>query len=287
MQRAALLFCLVESLFFLCLAPASSETTAPGSAKVSIKFAFVPREVRDYKIDAVITGRVYESASELGKPVDFKAAFNLVVRHRYGRREADGLLPVEISLLKGNASADGSTLELAPMLYPRLTVLIDREWQITDIFGMPKERMMETLPGINYANHIILFYIPGADEQRSPGEKWSYTLKIPGLSESYEFTNHVLREEIVDGIRAVVIRQEIARKLYSIQEDARKANFKGVAESAFAVNNGRLLKSHVECEISVHSANSATLSKNTQTSPALSQATVKIDISPVESSNSQ
>lgn len=286
MRRTALLFGLFESLLFLFPAPVSSETTLD-SAKVFVKFAFIPREVRDYKIDAVITSRVSGSDSEPDKPTDLKASFHLVVRHRYGRREADGLLPVEISLLKGNASADGSTLELAPSLYPRLTVLIDREWQITDIFGMPKERMAETLPGINYANHIILFYLPGAGEARSPGEKWSYTLKIPALSESYEFTNQVLREEIIDGIRAVVIRQEIARKSYPVQEDARKANFKGVAESAFAVNNGRLLKSHVECEISVLAADSASESKKTHANSALSQAAVKIDISPVESSNSQ
>ncbi|MDH7600523.1 MAG: hypothetical protein QHI38_00065 [Armatimonadota bacterium] len=287
-MRDRVLLIVLACVLALCFCPTGLCSEIPAdNDKISIKTTFTPREIRDYKIDAVITGKTASSDSESAKPIDLKAAFHLVVRHRYGQREGDGLLPVEISLLKGQAQADSNTLELNPSLYPKLTALVDREWQVTDIFGMPQERIAETLTGINYANHIVLFYLPGASEPRRPGDKWTYALKIPALNESYEFTNQIVRLETIDGIPAAVVRQEIVGKPCSPQENTRKASFKAITESVFAINGGRLLKSQTECQISTTDQDDAASAKTTKAAAFRSQATVQIDISPFRGSDSQ
>jgi len=277
MKHRRLRFYLVVVLLLqLRVVACASDTPAEGS-KVAIKTSFAPREVRDYNIDAVISGKAIPSDSP--NPVELNASFHLEVRHRYGRREGDGLLPVEITLLKGNVATDGGKLELAPSLYPKLTVLVDREWRISDIFGMPEERLAESIPGINYANHIILFYLPGAAEPRNLGERWSYTVRIPALRESYEFTNAIIREIEVDGVKAAVVKREIVR-LPEASERGPRAKFKATAESTFSIEGGRLLKSHAECEIAFLS--NKTNGTSQQVDSSLSQATVRIDISPIK-----
>lgn len=274
-------FCyiLVAVLVVLCPEIALGGESSDQETKLAIRYGFTPREVRDYNLDVSVEGKAITPEST--NPVDLHATFHLEVRHRYGRREGDGLLPIEITLLKGQASADGGRLEIASSLYPKLTILVDREWRINDILGMPEERIAQTLPGINYANHIILFYLPGADQPRSPGSEWSYTLRIPTLGESYEFTNSIVRQENVNGVRSAVVKQNI-RRIAETGKSRPRAEFKASAESTFAVEGGRLIKSHVECEITFDSAGSVLSEGTSGQKSTASRLSVKIDISPIK-----
>ncbi|MGQ9456241.1 MAG: hypothetical protein ACUVRS_01095 [Armatimonadota bacterium] len=275
-------YTLIAMLVVYCPKIALGGELSDQDTKLAIRYGFTPREVRDYNLDVSVEGKAVTPDST--NPVDLHATFHLEIRHRYGRREGDGLLPIEITLLKGEAYADGGKLEIASSLYPKLTVLVDREWRINDILGIPDERIAQTLPGINYANHIILFYLPGADQPRSPGSDWSYTLRIPTLGESYEFTNSIVRQETVNGVRSAVVRQNI-RRITEKGKNIPRAEFKASAESTFAVEGGQLMKSHVECGITFDSAGSVSSEGPSGQKSATSRLSVKIDILPVKRSS--
>jgi len=260
--------------------------------QLCLKTAVAPGEIRDYLIEAVIKGKT--PSPDGAEPVDLDTAFRLNVRHRYSRREGDGLLPLEISLVDGRMTVEvevegkkqPQTLQITPSIYPRLTVLIDRDWRITDIFGVSADRMSKSFPGIRYDNHIILFYPQGLAEPRAVGEKWESSLKIPALNETYSFTNTLVGERIIDGIRAAVLRQEITR---SAREDVQgvSTSMKAAAESTFAIDGGKLLRSHVDCDV-IFSAKRPPSSGAGKDEPASKQdrtycrANIKIDISPVK-----
>ncbi len=255
--------------------------------KLAVTTSVAPREVRDYKIDAAITGKALSPAS--AQPVELDSTFHLKVRHQYSRREGDSPLPLEISLLDGqmtvNALVEGKsapqTLQITPSVYPKLTVLIDRDWRITDVLGLSSERVAQSFPGISYGNHIILFYLQGGAEPRAPGDKWESSVRIPGFGETYSLTNTLMREETIDGVRAAVVRQEIVRPP---KDDASgvSTSMKASAESAFAIDGGKLLKSHVDCDVTfVRKSGSESGSTSGQDSTT-SRANIRVDISPVK-----
>ncbi|MGB9619763.1 MAG: hypothetical protein ACPL7K_05080 [Armatimonadota bacterium] len=222
--------------------------------RLAVKTAVAPGETREYRIDAVIRGKA--PSAEGGEPVDIDAAFRLNVRHRYSRREGDGLLPLEISLVEGSMTVDvevegkkvPQTLQIAPNIYPKLTVLIDRDWRINDIFGLSAERASRSFPGISYGNHIILFYPGGLDQPRVVGDKWECSRKIPALGETYAFVNTLAGEQVIDGVPTAVVRQEITRPAKEDSEGI-TTSMKATAESAFALDDGKLIKSHVDCDV--------------------------------------
>ena len=259
----------------------SSSEPATGPDKLTITTSVKPREVRDYRIDAVVKGKAL--VPEIAEPVDLDAAFALKVRHQYSRREGDGLLPLDISLLEGQVTLNqvqgqGQKLHITPSLYPKLTVLIDRDWRITDILGMSSSRIAQTIPGISYGNHIMLFYLQGGDQPRAPGDKWEWSVKIPSLGETYNFASTLVSEQVVDGVRAAVVRQEIVRPAKDDPQGQSSA-MKATAESAFAIDDGRLLKSHVECEVTFGRKSASESKPTSRQDNAALRANIKVDIS--------
>jgi hypothetical protein len=266
-----------------CLpAVAEDETptpSPPAQEKIVVTNTVKPREVRDYSVKAVMKGKAISSGSK--EPIDLDTSTTLKIRHQYQRRGEDGLLPVDISFMQGTATSgsqvdergetQAATMELTSVLYPKLTVLLDRDWQINDVYGMTPERLADQLPGIGYSNLIILFYIQGPSEPRAVGDRWESTVNVRGYGETYKFTNTLKSVELVDGVKAAIFRQEIARVSKQNSSDAR-ATMKATVESAFALADGKLLKSHVDCEV-------ITLPARDAKDRALALATVTIDVS--------
>ena len=252
---------------------------AAGPKKLSITTSVTPREVRDYRIDAVVKGKAVVPDS--AQPVDLDATFLLKVRHQYSRREGDGLLPLEISLLEGQVAIQKQKLQITPSIYPKLTVLIDRDWRISDIFGLSSDRIAQTFPGISYGNHIILFYLQGGEQPRAPGDKWECSAKIPSFGETYNFANTLVGERTIDGVRAAIVRQEIVRPP---KDDAQGQStaMKATTESDFAVSDGRLLKSHIECDVTFARKSSSEGKSTSRQDNTASRANIKIDISLVK-----
>ncbi len=212
--------------------------------QVVVNTSAQPYEVRDYKVTAVVKGKL---PLESGLPTDIDATFSYKIRHRYLRREGDGLLPLEISLLQGEVSAQEQKLALSPDLYPKLTLLIDKNWKITDIFGLPDTQLIRMLPGINYSNLIILFYLSGGNVPRSVGSVWEAMVTLPSLGHTYKFVNTLKGVQSIGNTKAAVIKQEIIR-VPSADESAPTA-MKASGESVLSLAEGKLLKSHLECEV--------------------------------------
>ncbi|MCX8052291.1 MAG: hypothetical protein N3B12_00645 [Armatimonadetes bacterium] len=264
------------TLLVLASLPSRAEETA--QSPVVVKIVVAPAEVRDYRIDAVIAGKAPSPGSE--ELIDLDAAFRLKVRHRYSRREGDGLLPLEISLLDGQMTvqveANGKKipqdLQITPSIYPKLTVLLDRNWRIDEVFGLTTDRIAQSFPGISYGNHVILFFPQGLDQPRVPGDKWEWTLRIPTLGETYEVKAKLVGEQVIDGIRTAVVREEITRPTKENTQGI-ITSMKATAESTFAIDTGKLVKSHVDCEVTFRKKNDA------QKAQPTSRANIKLDIS--------
>lgn len=213
---------------------------------VSIPTSAAPREVRDYTVSYDIKGK--NPGNWL---VDTTVTYN--IRHSYGRREGDGLLPMEVSLISGHLLAGGQKIEIAPGVYPKLTVLLDRDWKTTDIFGA-ESRTVQNLRGLNYGNLIVLFYLAGGEKPHGIDESWQSRVKLPALGETFDFTNTIKGVETIDGTRAARVLQEIRP---AADESAVSRHWqKCSAESYFSLEDGKLLKSHVECEVKLPSPSS-------------------------------
>jgi len=255
---------------------------------VTIKTSAAPRETRDYKVDAVVKGKAPSGA---GVPSDINAAFSYKIRHRYGRREADGTLPLEVSLLEGEVTmylpqqAKGPPMEqklaITPSLYPKLTALLDRDWKITDIFGGDESQLAGSLPGINYGNLVMLFSIGDGGKPHTLGDTWEATVALPNYGESYKFVNTLQKTEVIGSTNAALVRQEITRLPKT--EDAGAATMRATVETAFGIDTGKLLRSHIQCEVintpSTPASTGGTVSVPQQ-DQAPSRANITIDISP-------
>lgn len=262
------------ALTFCCAAWADSapatDPAQPEAAKesVAVRTSVRDTETRDYKVTATVKGKLVAE----GKPTDIDAVFSYKIRHRYIKRDGDGLMPMEISLVEGEIAADGQKLTITPSLYPKLTVLLDKEWRITDIFGMPDSHLAQTLPGINYGNLIVLFYLPDGAEPRAVGDAWDSTVPLKAYGETFRFTNKIKSVETVNGTKAAVVRQEIT------SAPRAGGNMKATAESAFSVEGGKLLRSRIECDVFSAPADGSSAVQQELASPS---ANIKIDIAPI------
>ncbi len=247
---------------------AAAEAEKANAQPVAIRMTAEPRDIRDYKVDAIVKGK---APSDAGAPGDVDAAFSYKIRHRYGRRDADGTLPVEVSLVEGEVTTMGQKLTITPSLYPKLTVVLNRDWKTTDIFGATESQLAGALPGINYSNMVLLFYLPDGGKPHPIGEKWESVIRLPIYGESYKLANVIKGTQAVDGIDAAIVQQEITR----VPKEGENAAMKATAESAFAMDSGKLLKSHVDCEVTSTPSTSSTATRQDQ--PPL-RANIKIDI---------
>lgn len=239
------------------------------SDKITVPLTAAPRETRSYKVNVDVKGKLLVEDSD--QPVDLDALYALKIAHKYGRREPDGFLPLEISVIEADLTANGQKLSVTPTAFPKLTLLLGRDWQTREFFGIAGTRYAVRTPGINYANLFILFYPYGADKPRAIGETWQEKVKLAGLDETYQIALTLKSVEKIDGVEAAVVREEItwlpAEPAGSVVTTTRAA-----AESFFALANGKLLKSHAECEVRFAKKDAGGQEQ------AASRANIKVDI---------
>jgi hypothetical protein len=220
----------------------AAEPVAPTDSgkTVTIVTSAGRNEVRDYKVTFEISEVKPGSALPPAKVL-------FGIRHTYGVRVGEDLLPMELTLQKGQIITQGQALEITPSIYPRLTILLDTHFRVVDVLGASSSRFNQSTPGINYANMAILFYLLDADRPHAIGESWQGTVKLPSQAQTYDIVNTLNGLEIVDGVEAAKVTQQITSTAQ--QTGTPTPNMKCKAESYFATSNGRLLKSRAGCEV--------------------------------------
>ncbi|MCL5103785.1 MAG: hypothetical protein M1133_06680, partial [Armatimonadetes bacterium] len=66
------------------------------------------------------------------------------------------------------------------------------------------------------------------------------------LGETYNFSNMIKSIDTVDGVKVATINQEITR---APKNGETKPTLRATVESAFALDTGKLMKSHVDCGV--------------------------------------
>lgn len=249
-----------------CLHPQRAEAQEAAQEPIAVTPSAANREVRNYRVNVVVKGKMPTPGSDT--PADLDLVYSLTIQHKYGRREKDGLLPLEVSVTNADVTVSGQRLAVLPNTFPKLTVLLDGDWRVTDVFGLVG--YSNTVPGINYGNLIVLFFLPDGAKPHAIGEKWNSIVKFAPYKETYNIASVLKSTQEIDGVKAVAARQEIAW-LPSQQPGRPAATTSAVVESVFAITDGRLLKSDVDCDIVFGTAASAP-----------TRANVKIDIAPIK-----
>jgi len=255
--------------------PATAEEQAKPvvtEQKVAVHTDVQPKEARDYKIDVNIKGRM--PVIDSPEPVSLDAIYSLKIRHTYGKREDDGLMPLEIAVTNMETTVDGQKLTVAPS-FPKLTLLIDRQWKVENLFGTAGTRYADPVPGINYVNLITLFYLPDGDKPHAIGESWKTRIKLPGLADVYNFTSTIKSTGELDGVKTATVHQDIVWDPQKLEGDVTAAT-KAAVDSVFALDTGKLLKSHADCQIVFTSSANKT---NSQQESKPQQANIQVDIS--------
>ena len=237
--------------------------------RISMSTIVQPNELRGYKVSVGIQGCI---GVDEDKPLVVDALNTLRVLHKYGRREGDNLLQLEISALDVQAIINGEKSPASPDQFPRLTLLLDKAWRVNRIFGIEGTRYAGQVPGLNYANLILLFFVPDADKPHAIGESWTSTLKTPGRSDGIKVTNTIKSRGETEGVKTLTVRQDYVWNEMKLDGD-RTVKATAVVDSVLDAVTGKLIKSHAECQL--------LFSEPSQSKPENRQykATTRIDIS--------
>ena len=248
MRIVRVLFSLISALLLLtgCVwAEEAAQQPKTDAAKISLPVKVEPNETRAYKLSVHMTGKL--PSEDSAKPVDVDASYVMRLQHKYGRRANDGLLSMDISAGDGEATIGGEKLALPTADFPKMTLLIDPSWKIVNLFGLTGTRYAQKMPGLNYSNLIMLFYVPDGASPHAPGESWSGKVKLPGADECTVKTT-LKSFKNLNSTMAVTLVQEYTWPPLQI-ENGSTAVSKADAESTFALDTGKLLASHVESQI--------------------------------------
>ena len=235
-----------------------------------------PIETRTYKVVVAIKGKMPAQGS--AQPIDLDTVYTLRVRHKYGRRESDGLMPLEISVTDGKLVSSGESLSVTSGMFPKITLLLQRDWRPSGIFGITGTRYEKSIPGINYVNMILLFYLYGGDKPHAVGDKWDAKVKLPSYRETYDFTNTLKAVDRINGVETAAVHQEISWTL-SRQSNTPSATVKAAADSSFALANGKLIKSRARSEVLFRDTGG---NESSGQETKASRANISIDISLVD-----
>ncbi len=258
----------VSAICALCTGSSGAELPVPEAAPrtLTVVTSVAPNEVRDYKADFQVSGKNAVSGS-------LSASVSYRLRHLYLRHAADEPLPLEITLQQGKITTQGQILDVTPSLYPKLTVLIDSDWRITDILGAAGSRFAQGLPGINYGNLIMLFYLVDGDKPHAVGDSWQTKIALPSLGQEYRVVNTLKGIETVNGIEAAKVAQRIT--------GTPESSMTCTVESLFSMKNGKLLRSHSNCEVDLPPDSLAPLPPDTK-ERGTERVVVGIDIAVVQ-----
>jgi hypothetical protein len=166
------------------------------------------------------------------------------IHQKYVDRSEDGVTLMESSMDEGTFCSGDQKLYISPSTYPKLTVLLDRNYRIKDIFGWMRKDDPPDASCINYSNMPVLFFLPDGEKEHAVGVSWESAISLPTPGESFKIINTLKGIETIDGENIAVVDQQISRTNDPLSSVS--------AESRFATGNGRLLKSRVSC--SVHDA---------------------------------
>lgn len=267
-SQALLLLAAAALLGAGAVAWAEEPAAKPAPAeKIVIVVKVEPNEVRNYKVSVLMKGHTAPEPS--AKPVDVEATYSIKIQHKYARRGDDGLLPLEIVSSDAEATMGDQKLSLPATEFPKITMLIDRSWKITSTFGISGTRYSGQSPGLNYGNLIVLFYVPEVDKPHAVGESWPSKVKLPGLPDECAVTNTL--KSVDSKANTVIIHQDYVWTGQKPDNGA-TANSKAAVDSTFALDTGKLLKSHSECQVLFQKSASA------QQESTGEQANTKIDI---------
>lgn len=244
----AISVCLVAALAPI-QARADEPTQQTGTIeRITIPVKIEPGELRVYDVTVKMSGRM--PAADKAQPVDFDATYAIQLQHQYGRREADGLLPLEISARKAEATIGGQKLSLLGASFPKLTLLLDRSYRIDSAFGLPDPKSGNNMLGLNYVNLIVLFFVPDGDQPHPIGDDstssgWASKVKMPGAKDKIDVVTSIKSVGVEKGVKTVTVHQVwgwYAQKM----ADGSPAYTRFTVDSTFEMETGKLLRSHAE-----------------------------------------
>lgn len=253
------------------LAPALAQDGADAAEKIAVVTKAGQGETLDYGVVVTVKGSMPVAGS--AEPVELDVVYDLVIRHRYGRADRDGLVPLEISVIGSKATVGGQELAVAPGTFPRISVLFDPDWRMTEVYGLAN--YPRTVPGINYGNLVILFVLHGGGVPRAVGEKWVTDVAFPAYDETYRFTSAIKSVDRANGAETVRVAQSIDWVNPKPAGDI-AAIARATAESVFAADGGRLLRSSAMCEVTFGGADGSPPRQEI----AAHRANIAISISP-------
>jgi len=215
----------------------------PAVEKLSIPIKIEPKELRVYNVTVKMAGRM--PGEDKATSVDIDATYLLRIQHQYGRREGDGLLPLEISASKAEATVAGQKLAMLGADFPKITLLLDRSFAIVSAFGIPGTGSGGQVLGLNYANLIVLFFVPDGDKPHAVGESWTSKVKMPGSRDEVSVTTTLKSVDEANGAKTASVHQVwgwYAQK----KQDGTSAYNQFTVDSTFALDTGKLVKSHAD-----------------------------------------
>lgn len=189
------------------------------------------------------TTRLYDVALSVknASTGDIESTLDIKVRQKFVDRSEDGVTLMESSLDTASLRIGDQKLYVSPSTYTKLTVLLDRNYRISDILGSMGKDEQSTSTCINYSNLPVLFFMPDGQKEHTVGESWESVVSLPTSGESFKIINTLKGIETKDGENIAVVDQQILR--------ADKLSSNASVESRYAVGDGKLLKSQVSCSV--------------------------------------
>lgn len=270
MKKLGLICMLVLAV---CGTAAAQNADAPkaGAEKIIVNSNAAYREMRNYKVQVNVGGKV--PGVDSGQPKDINVSYSFKLAHNFLRREGEGMLPMEISVKEANISSDGEQLTVSPATFPKLTAMLDRQWRINKLFGVAGSSYEKNAPGINYGNLIMLFILHGGDKPHAIGETWRERFMLPCYPETYDYAITIKSVDELNGMKVAAVHEDIS--WVTDKQSARAATVKASADSEFSIADGRLMKSHVNCNIQYAQPDK---SASSQQDSQPCRANIKLDI---------
>lgn len=211
--------------------------------RISVPTIVRPNELRTYNLSVGIKGCVAIIDS---KPLLVDAVNTMKLLHQYGARAGDGLLQLDISARNVQATINGEKAPAVTEQFPKLTLLLDKNWKLNRLFGADGTRYAGQVPGLNYANLIMLFIVPDLDKEHAIGEKWTSKVKNPGKTDEITISSTIKSRD--EAAKTVALRQEYSWSEMKLDEE-RSVKCSATVDSTFDSTSGKLLKSHAECRL--------------------------------------
>ncbi|NLN78474.1 MAG: hypothetical protein GX141_06120 [Armatimonadetes bacterium] len=228
--------------------PANAERQS-GAEKIAIAMKIQSDEVRTYDLSVHLRGK--SSKSER-----IEATFKMKMQHKFGRREGDLLLPLEVVTSEAQATIGDQQFAMPSGEFPRLTFLIDNDWKVDSAYGIARTRYADRYPGLNYANLIMLFLIPDIEKPHAVGQDRPTTIKLPGFSDECKVATTYKSIETVKGSKVLNVHQEYTWTGQKL-EDGIVVDSKAEVDSVLTIETGKLLSAKATSRVTFRKTDAA------------------------------